>query len=465
MALLEFDEVQQARIVVFGVGGGGGNAVNTMISAHLDGVEFVSGNTDCQALDANLAPMKIQLGNGATRGLGAGANPDVGRTAAMESIDRIKEVLEGADMVFVTAGMGGGTGTGAAPVIARAAKEAGALTVGVVTKPFLFEGKKRKRQAEEGIAALQEAVDTLITIPNQRLLSVAGQSTTMLEAFRRADEVLLNAVQGISDLITVPGLINVDFADVRTIMSCMGRALMGTGRAVGDRRAMDAAQQAISSPLLEDVSIEGATGILINITGGPDLTLFEVNEASSLIQEAAHEDANIIFGSVIDPNMKDEVRITVIATGFDRIAAEIVDPYVRRAAAAASNRSGFQTAPQQIAMPLTAKPEGQREITRDYPPAPTAPRRPQAEIVAEPPRATSPNLGAIPIADTRDDITDPQFAQGSGPVVEARPRKNTGPHTVPRVSLQQALAEVEVEDELDIPTFLRRHNPQPGSPQ
>jgi cell division protein FtsZ len=263
-------------------------------------VEFVCANTDCQALDANLAPMKVQLGHGLTRGLGAGANPEVGKNAALETVDRIKEILAGADMVFVTAGMGGGTGTGGAPVIAKLAREVGALTVGVVTKPFLFEGKKRRRQAEDGIAALAESVDTLITIPNQRLLSVAGQGTTMLDAFRRADEVLLHAVQGISDLITVPGLINVDFADVRTIMSSMGRALMGTGRAKGDRRAIEAAQQAISSPLLEDVSIDGATGILINITGGPDLTLFEVNEASSLIQEAAHEEANIIFGSVID---------------------------------------------------------------------------------------------------------------------------------------------------------------------
>src|SRR5262249_15427424 len=312
MALLEFDEVQQARIVVFGVGGGGGNAVNTMIGANLDGVEFVCANTDCQALDANLAPMKIQLGNATTRGLGAGANPTVGKTSAEESIERITEVITGADMVFVTAGMGGGTGTGAAPGPApsspRRAKDAGAPPAGVVTKPFLFEGKKRRRQAEDGIAELEKAVDTLITIPNQRLLSVAGQSTTMLDAFRRADEVLLNAVQGISDLITVPGLINVDFADVRTIMSGMGRALMGTGRAKGDRRAIEAAQQAISSPLLEDISIDGATGILINITGGPDLTLFEVNEASSLIQEAAHEEANIIFGSVIDPNVREEVR-------------------------------------------------------------------------------------------------------------------------------------------------------------
>src|SRR5499433_1314486 len=383
MALLEFDEVQQARIVVFGVGGGGGNAVNTMIGANLDGVEFICANTDCQALDANLAPVKIQLGNDVTRGLGAGANPDVGRQAAIESEERIKEVLQGADMAFITAGMGGGTGTGGAPVIARLAKEAGALTVGVVTKPFLFEGKKRRRQAEEGIAALGEAVDTLITIPNQRLLSVAGQSTTMLEAFRRADDVLLNAVQGISDLITVPGLINVDFADVRTIMSSMGRALMGTGRAVGDRRAIEAAQQAISSPLLEDVSIEGATGILINITGGPDLTLHEVNEASSLIQQAAHEDANIIFGSVIDPNLSEEVRITVIATGFNSSAkTQMIVPHTeprqptpatRQRARAHAHDGGAQ-----VMMPYNIS----TQITKEYP-APMPPRRP-AQIIEEP---------------------------------------------------------------------------------
>jgi cell division protein FtsZ len=469
MALLEFDEVQQARIVVFGVGGGGGNAVNTMINARLDGVEFVCANTDCQALDANLAPMKIQLGNGVTRGLGAGANPDVGRQAALESEERIKEVLLGADMCFVTAGMGGGTGTGGAPIIARLAKEAGALTVGVVTKPFLFEGKKRRRQAEDGIALLGEAVDTLITIPNQRLLSVAGQSTTMLDAFRRADEVLLNAVQGISDLITVPGLINVDFADVRTIMSCMGRALMGTGRAVGDRRAIEAAQQAISSPLLEDVSIEGATGILINITGGPDLTLFEVNEASSLIQEAAHEEANIIFGSVIDPNVKDEVRITVIATGFDRLSAETADAYSRRMAGPARA--------QQIALPYAG--ESNREITKDYPPrrrgsGETGPST-QATIPSSPPpvRIASPILDAA-----RDEVTEKAVltsdraeaaAAAAAAMSHAHPAASasasakagkSGPQVVPRVhpSLQQALNDVDIEDEFDIPTFLRRHN-------
>jgi len=461
MALLEFDEVQQARIVVIGVGGGGGNAVNTMFAANLDGVEFVCANTDCQALDANLAPMKIQLGSNITRGLGAGANPDVGKGSALESIDRIKEVIAGADMVFVTAGMGGGTGTGAAPVIAQVAKEAGALTVGVVTKPFLFEGKKRRRQAEDGIVSLEHAVDTLITIPNQRLLSVAGQTTSMLDAFRRADEVLLNAVQGISDLITVPGLINVDFADVRTIMCGMGRALMGSGRARGDRRAIDAAQQAISSPLLEDVSIDGATGILINITGGPDLTLFEVNEASSLIQEAAHEEANIIFGSVIDPNVKDEVRITVIATGFDRVPAE--DGYTKRTARG--------TNPPQMHLPYERE-TTVRESTKDYPPPSVKPgKRPEALIVASAREPAHPEdmteKGMVLTADRNEAAAAAaaQLAHGNGQSVDPKSMvpKKSGPHVVPRVhpSLQQALAEIDVEDELDIPAFLRRHNTPP----
>lgn len=326
MALLEFEHSHNpAKIKVIGVGGGGGNAINTMISQRMDGVEFIAANTDLQALEANQASSKIPLGNTLTKGLGAGANPEVGRNSAMEDRDRIADMLRGADMVFVTAGMGGGTGTGAAPVIAELAREVGALTVGVVTKPFAFEGKKRRMQAEEGIANLARCVDTLITIPNDRLLSIASKHTTMMESFHKADEVLLNAVQGISNLITIPGLINVDFADVKTIMSNMGRALMGTGRASGERRAIEAAQQAISSPLLEDVAITGATGILINITGGPDLTLFEVNEASTLIQEAAHEDANIIFGSVIDESLGDEVRITVIATGFDARSSFSVD--------------------------------------------------------------------------------------------------------------------------------------------
>jgi cell division protein FtsZ len=305
-----------ARIKVIGVGGGGGNAVNTMIAGKLSGVDFIVANTDAQAIEANRATVKLQLGEQITKGLGAGANPEVGRRAAMEDEAKLREYLAGADMVFITAGMGGGTGTGGAPVIAKIAREIGALTVGVVTKPFVFEGKKRMRQADEGIHELKATVDTLIVIPNQRLLSIAARTTTMLEAFHKADDILLQAVRGISDLIMTPGLINLDFADVRTVMAEMGLALMGAATASGENRAIEAAQKAISSPLLEDISIHGARGLLINITGGPDLGLHEVNEAATMIQEEAHDDANIIFGAVIDERMKDEIRVTVIATGF-----------------------------------------------------------------------------------------------------------------------------------------------------
>src|SRR5438105_7442681 len=312
----EFETELGAKGKVAGVGGGGGHALNTLILAGLTGVDFIAATTDCQALQNNRGRTKIQLGAQVTKGLGAGANPEIGRQAALEDKARILAALEGADMVFVTAGMGGGTGTGGAPVIADLARSLGALTVGVVTKPFLFEGKRRLKQAESGLAELKNAVDTLITIPNQRLLAIADEKTTLLDTFKKADEVLLNAVQGISDLITIPGLINVDFADVRTIMSSMGCALMGTGTASGEGRSLAAARQAIESPLLEDVQIDGATGILINITGGPNMTLVEVNQACSLIQEAAHEDANIIFGSVISDEMGEDIKITVIATGF-----------------------------------------------------------------------------------------------------------------------------------------------------
>jgi cell division protein FtsZ len=322
--MLEFDEpILGPKIKVVGVGGGGGNAVNTMIEAGIQGVDFVAANTDCQVLETNQAPTKIQIGKTLTKGLGAGANPDIGCAAALEDAQRIGEVVRGADMVFVTAGMGGGTGTGAAPVIARAAREMGALTVGVVTKPFMFEGLQRKKKATAGIAELAKSVDALIVIPNDRLVGLAGKSLTLRESFNMVDSVCLTAVRGISDLVMVPGLINVDFADVRAIMTGMGRALMGSGFGRGEKRAIDAAQMAITSPLLEDVSINGATGILVNITGGPDLTLSEVNEACSLVHDAADPDANIIFGSVIDPNINDEVRITVIATGFQsRMAVE-----------------------------------------------------------------------------------------------------------------------------------------------
>jgi cell division protein FtsZ len=305
-----------ARIKVIGIGGGGGNAVNTMIRSRLTGVDFVVANTDAQSLERSQAMVKLQLGEAVTKGLGAGANPEVGRRAALENQDQLKEHLSGSDMVFITAGMGGGTGTGGAPVIARLAREAGALTVGVVTKPFVFEGKRRLRQAEEGIEELKQSVDTLIVIPNQRLLSIAAKTTTMLEAFNKADDVLLQAVRGISDLIITPGLINLDFADVRTVMAEMGLALMGSSTASGENRAVEAAQKAISSPLLEDISIRGARGVLINVTGGADLGVHEINEAASMIQEEADDEANIIFGAVIDENLNDEIRITVIATGF-----------------------------------------------------------------------------------------------------------------------------------------------------
>lgn len=307
-----------ARIKVIGIGGGGSNAVNRMMEAGIEGIEFVVANTDLQALKKSNAPIKIQLGSRLTKGLGAGADPAMGRNAALEDTDKIIEVLEGADMVFVTTGLGGGTGTGAAPIIASLATELNALTVAVVTKPFHFEGRRRMQQAEQGLRELQECVDTVITIPNERLLHTVDRGASLADSFRVCDDVLRQAVQGISDLITVPGLINLDFADVKTIMSGMGMALMGAGRASGENRAVEATQQAISSPLLEEATIQGARGVLINITGGHDLTLFEVNAASSIIREAADEDANIIFGAVIDDNMHGEMRITVIATGFGK---------------------------------------------------------------------------------------------------------------------------------------------------
>jgi cell division protein FtsZ len=316
--MIEFDENRNlaAKVKIIGIGGGGNNALNTMISYQLSGVEFIAANTDAQALATNLSPIKLQLGPSLTKGLGAGANPEIGRKAALEDVERIREVLKGADMVFITAGLGGGTGTGGAPVIAEAAREVGALTVAIVTKPFHFEGKKRMKQAEEGLANLRMTADALITIPNQRLLTISGKNMTLLEAFKKADEILYHAAKGISDIIIGQGIINVDFADVRTIMLETGMALMGTGISSGENRSVEAAQKAISSPLLEDISIEGARGLLINITGGQSMTLNEINEATTLVQKEAHEDANIIWGTVIDEAMKEEVRVTVIATGF-----------------------------------------------------------------------------------------------------------------------------------------------------
>lgn len=307
-----------ARIKVLGVGGSGGNAVNTMMTLGLEGVEFVAINTDAQALQACAAPTKLQIGTGITRGLGAGANPERGRKAALEDVNLIKDAIAGADMVFITAGMGGGTGTGAAPVIAQLAREEEILVVGVATKPFLFEGKQRARRAEAGLELFNDNVDTLVTIPNEKLLALDDDDLSFVEAFRKADEVLYQAVKGISDLITQSGMVNVDFADVRTVMSDMGRALMGTGCAKGDGRARLAAELAVTSPLLDDLSVDGAMGCLINVVGGPDMKMREVSEAATLIQEQAHEDANIIFGATIDENMGDAIKVTVIATGFEQ---------------------------------------------------------------------------------------------------------------------------------------------------
>jgi cell division protein FtsZ len=343
--MFELEESAQkgASIKVIGVGGGGGNAVQTMIEGGLQGVEFIVANTDRQAIEHNKAPNKVQLGSDLTKGLGAGANPEVGKRAAIESYNDVVTALEGADMVFVTAGMGGGTGTGGAPIVAKIAREMGALTIGVVTRPFTFEGKKRKKHADLGISELRENVDTLIVIPNQKLLSVASEKTPLLETFKKADEVLLHAVKGISDLINIRGLINLDFADIKTVMANKGMAIMGTGVSTGENRAVEAATQAISSPLLENISIDGATGIIINVTGGPDLTLWEVNEASTLITEAAHEDAEVIFGAVINPDMKDEVHVTVIATGFQTEARAHASDQAQRMQAMAEAQLAVQT--------------------------------------------------------------------------------------------------------------------------
>ena len=401
--IVEQQNSMTARIKVIGIGGGGSNAVNTMITASLSGVDFMVANTDAQSLEASEAAVRIQLGGLVTKGLGAGANPEIGRRAALEDQEKIREYLEGSDMIFITAGMGGGTGTGGAPVIARVAREVGALTVGVVTKPFIFEGKKRMRQAEDGIEELKQNVDTLIVIPNQRLLSIAAKTTTMLEAFHKADDVLLQAVRGISDLIITPGLINLDFADVRTVMAEMGLALMGAASASGENRAIEAAQKAISSPLLEDISIQGARGVLINITGGPDLCLHEVNEAASMIQEEAHEDANIIFGAVIDESLTDEIRITVIATGFG-------------------------------------------EVKEEKKPLPIAAPAPNVSNIAH---AVQKNKKVVHLGTIVDDLDAPTWQ-----------RKKQGTEEVETVTLNkggfQFGANQEDEDKYDIPTFLRR---------
>lgn len=404
-----------AKIKVIGVGGGGGNAVNRMIQAGIKGVEFLVANTDLQAMRNSLAPVKLQIGGKLTKGLGAGANPEVGKQAALEDTDRILEALSGADMIFITTGMGGGTGTGAAPIIASLAAELGALTVAVVTKPFGFEGKRRRVQAEHGIRALRDTVDTLITIPNERLLNFVERGTSLNEAFKIADDILRQAVQGMSDLITVPGEINLDFADVKTIMHGMGMALMGTGVSQGEHRAVEAAQRAISSPLLEEASIEGAKGVLINITGGPDMTLFEVHEAASVIQSAADDEANIIFGTVIDPRMKDEVKVTVIATGFDTATKGLLNSRGESLSSPSSRNTQERPAP--------------------APYRPFAPPK-EKEIAAQHEEVAPPQVGA------EGEIYDPPFfrrgfsrADGSG---------GFGP-----------MASSDFGNDLDIPTVIR----------
>ena len=421
--MIEFTDRSEAgaRIKVIGVGGGGGNAINTMVAARLEGVEFIAANTDLQALSTNRAQLKIQLGKGVSRGLGAGANPDRGREAALEARETIAGALQGADMVFVTAGMGGGTGTGGAPIVADVAKSMGALTVGVVTKPFLFEGNKRRKQAEQGLNELKAAVDTLIVIPNQRLISVAGENVSLADAFKRADEVLLNAVQGISDIITVHGLVNVDFADVRTIMCEQGMALMGTGRASGSRRSAEAMQAAISSPLLEDVSLDGAMGLLVNITGGASLTLFEVNEAVTMAQTAADSEANIIFGSVVDESMGDDVKITVIATGF------------------AQKETPIRLTAAQICAPAT--------LARSAAAPPSAAIEPHRRVE---PRKEQP--ATVPVRLTAG------MATAAAPPPRPPPMPSRGRERVP----EPAAFRPGDEDQYDIPAFLRLRGGQGG---
>ncbi|MFH1829219.1 MAG: cell division protein FtsZ [Pseudomonadota bacterium] len=427
---------QNAKIKVIGIGGGGGNAINTMMEMGLDGVDFIAANTDMQALKANLAAHKIQIGKELTKGLGAGASPDIGRNAALEDQRAISEHFEGVDMVFITAGMGGGTGTGGAPVIAKIAKEMGALTVGVVTKPFEFEGKQRALQAERGISELRDSVDTLITIPNEKLLEVVSHDVTVIDAFKQADQVLLQAVRGISDLITVHGLVNLDFADVRTVMNEMGMALMGTGTASGEARAIEAATKAISSPLLEDMTIKGATGILINITGGSDMTLYEISEASKIIQEEAHEDANILFGAVIDEALKGELRITVIATGFNKPQHKVL----RHANSAHTGIHSYAPLPHAAASVQTT-------LTRPQAPS----QMPQLDMRG------LPALGVQTHTPTRG-MGHAQGASRTMPI-GMNPAASIKAHEV-KSELKDIAKEIGVleyqNDEYDIPTFLRK---------
>jgi cell division protein FtsZ len=461
-----------AKIKVIGVGGGGSNAVNRMVEVGLTGVEFIVANTDAQALDHSKAAIKLQLGQKLTKGLGAGADPNIGRQAALEDTDMIIQALSGADMIFVTTGLGGGTGTGAAPVIASLATELGALTIGVVTKPFRFEGKKRALHAETGLAALRDCVDTIITIPNERLLSVVERRTSITDAFGLADDVLRQAIQGISDLILEPGLINLDFADVKTIMSGMGVAMMGTGVADGDRRAMQAAERAVSSPLLEDSTVKGARGVIINVTGGPDLGLVEVNEASCVIQEAAHEDANIIFGAVIDPNLSGRVKITVIATGFDRAGG------ARHAHAAGlstptdlTNYTSHLTRAESAAPPAPSPAVQYANAASEQPPAFTVTRRPALELSLPLMTGTS-GAGETGKASGAGEAEEAGSASGAnrageaGEAASASAAARAGEGRAGRASgagerisaTPMADHSLDLSSPFDVPAFLRRQN-------
>jgi cell division protein FtsZ len=453
---------QGAKIKVVGVGGSGCNAVNTMIKMGLEGVEFITANTDMQALEASLAPTKLAIGQELTKGLGAGANPEVGRKAALEDYAKISELLAGADMVFITAGMGGGTGTGAAPIFAKIAKEVGALTVGVVTKPFMFEGKKRMKHALLGMAWLRENVDSLIVIPNQRLLALSGTTLSMIDAFKKADEVLLNAVQGISDLINHTGLINSDFADVKTIMQNKGMALMGIGYGEGEHRAVEAATNAISSPLLEDISIEGSTGIIINITGGSDLKIHEVNEATSLIMEAAHEDAEIIFGTVIDESLKERLKVTVIATGLTGAEAMLpkLDPLTNQPAMPSQAPQMTQAAAPSVAPPF-APPFVAATVPPPAPQYTTAPAAPVAPTMQAPVFHTSTvaeDLEALETAQNSAPTAQSFSAMAAGPAVPASEGLAMGGSDLARArAIAQRLGITNLtDDEYDVPTYMRR---------
>jgi cell division protein FtsZ len=439
---LEEEGSAGARIKVIGVGGGGSNAVNRMVQVGLDGVEFIVANTDVQALRASPAPVKIQIGTKLTKGLGAGADPAVGRGAALEDTDKMLQALDGADMIFVTTGLGGGTGTGAAPVIASLAGELGALTIAVVTKPFKFEGNKRMVQAERGLEALRDSVDTIITIPNERLLAIIDRTMPMVDAFATADDVLRQAIQGISDLILVPGLINLDFADVKTIMAGMGFAMMGTGVAEGQDRAIEAARRAISSPLLEGASVNGARGVIINVTGGPDLSLVEVSEASSIVQEAADEDANIIFGAVVDPSLKGKVKITVIATGFGPPASAS-----RSAGAPAMKTAGAPVVPKTARTTPTAPTPADMALYEEH----AAKQRAEAPTAVAASAATVAAMSASRLSIARRPLLDLPVARGMGGAAaggsSAGPAEAEGAESDPELGLSAAF---------DVPAFLRR---------